>query len=434
MSRTPIFASVRRAFALAAASRREGAAPLDEWLDRARLPRRAVLAGLAGAALPGIARAAPARRDARIAVVGGGLAGLVAAWRLVQAGAADVTVYEANNRTGGRMLSLRDSLGRGTVAELGGSFINSDHEDILALAQELGLALEDGAAAPELLPTCFIAGRHRSLADIAQEAAGLLPRLQALREAPETARPATDRRSAAEIMDGLGVSGWLRTLLDIGLTQEMGLEPDRMSGLYLVDSFAPDPADAKGGLFSSDQRFQVAGGNDRLPAAIAARLEGRIRPGHRLLALRRAGTAHRLVFAAGGATREVTADIVVLALPATMLREVELDAAGLPPLARRAIREITYGTNAKLMAGLDARPWRAAGRSGECLNDLGIQTVWEDHAGGGTGPGAMTIFAGGRTGVDFARGNAAERARAALRAVDPALPGAAAAFNGGRAA
>jgi monoamine oxidase len=42
----------------------------------------------------------------------------------------------------------------------------------------------------------------------------------------------------------------------------------------------------------------------------------------------------------------------------------------------------------------------------------------------------MTIFAGGRTGVDFARGNAAERARAALRAVDPALPGAAAAFNG----
>jgi monoamine oxidase len=147
-----------------------------------------------------------------------------------------------------------------------------------------------------------------------------------------------------------------------------------------------------------------------------------------LVALRRRGAAYALSFDRG-AKREVVADIAIVALPVTVLRGVELD-IGASPITRRAIRELTYGTNAKLFAGLNARPWRGAGRSGECLNDLGIQTVWEDHGSIGTGAGTMTIFAGGRTGVDFSRGAATDRARAATLALDAALPGAAAAFNG----
>jgi monoamine oxidase len=433
MSRTPLFAALRGAMSLAAATQRAGAPPLDELADPARLGRRRLLAG-AGAALLAPALPVQARlagHGMRIAVVGGGLAGLVAAHRLVEAGAGDVTLYEANTRVGGRMLSGRDLVSPGTVVELGGSFINADHADVLALAREFGLAIEDGAAeaGPPLLGTFFIGGQHRSIAEIAAEAAPLLPRIEAMRDLPEEAKVALDRRSAAAVMDGLGIDGWLRRLLDIGLTQEMGLEPDRMSGLYFTESFAPDPRQPQRGLFSSDQRFQVAGGNDRLPAAIAARLGTRVRTGYRLLALRRQGSAHALVFDRGGATREVTADIVILAIPLTVLRQVELD-IGAPPLTHRAIREVTYGTNAKLVAGLAARPWRAEGRSGECLNDLGIQTVWEDHAAPGTGAGTMTIFAGGRTGVEFARGRAADRARDALAAMDAALPGAGPAFNG----
>jgi monoamine oxidase len=430
MSRTPLFAALRRVVALAAAARRPGAPPLDELADPG-FGRRALLGGIAAAALaPLPARAQPriAARDARIVVVGAGLAGLVAAHRLVEAGG-NVTLYEANTRIGGRMLSGRNLLGEGTVVELGGSFINAEHADMLALAREFGLALEDGAEEPGLLGTYFVGGRHYSIAQIAAESAGILPRVEALRAASESAKAETDRLSAAAVMDSLDVAGWLRRLLDIGLTQEMGLEPDRMSGLYFTEYFAPDPARPQRGLFSSDQRFQIAGGNDRLPAAIAARLGTRIRPGHRLVAVRRQGAGYALAFDRGGQTREVTADVVVLTLPATMLRRVELS-IGAPPLTRRAIRELGYGSNAKLFAGLTARPWRAAGRSGECLNDLGIQTVWEDHGKPGIGAGTMTIFAGGRTGVEFARGRAADRARAATTAIDAALPGAQAAFNG----
>jgi monoamine oxidase len=423
MSRTPLFAALRRAVALAA--RRQAGPPLDELADPG-FGRRALLGGLAGlAAVPAFAQPRIARRDARIAVVGAGLAGLAAAHRLVEAGAGQVTIYEANSRTGGRIHSARDLLGPGVVCELGGSFINSEHADMLGLAREFGLVVEEGGA--DLFGTYFIGGSHRSVAEIAAEAAPFLPRLAAMRQVPDKA--ALDAQSAAELLDGLGATGWLRRLLDIGLTQEMGLEPDRMSGLYLVETFAPDPAQPQGGIFSSDQRFQIQGGNDRVPAALAARLGPRIRTGHRLLRLRPRGRAQVLAFATGGGTREVTADIVVLALPATMLRQAELDFDA-PPLTRRAIRDLTYGTNAKLLAGMSARPWRGAGRSGECLNDLGVQTVWEDHARDGTGAGAMTIFAGGRTGVEFARGRATDRVRAATAAMEPALPGTASAFSG----
>ena len=43
---------------------------------------------------------------ARIAIVGGGLAGLVAAWRLVQQGVRDVVLLEARTTLGGRILSV----------------------------------------------------------------------------------------------------------------------------------------------------------------------------------------------------------------------------------------------------------------------------------------------------------------------------------------
>ena len=428
MSRSALFAELRRAFQLATAARQPAAPPLDELIQ---LPRRRVLGlGLAAAAIAPLPRLALGRQDTRIAIIGAGLAGLAAAHHLLKAGATAVTIYEANTRIGGRMFSLRETLGPGVIAELGGSFINSDHADVLALCRELGQTLEDGAAGGSgPSATYFIAGRHRTIQEIATEATGLLTQLQTLRDPSPETKARTDQRSAAEWLDRFGCTGWLRTLLDIGLTQEMGLEPDRMSGLYLSESFAPDPGQANRGLFSSDERYQVAGGNDRLPAALAAKLEGRIRRGHRLEALRTRGSSMVLNVAAPGGSTEITADIVILAIPATILRGVDLR-LDIPPLTRRAIRELTYGTNAKLLAGLTGRPWRAQDMTGESLNDLGVQTTWEDHPREGTAPASLTIFAGGRTGVGFGTGRATDRAADALRRMNAAFPGMAAAFNG----
>jgi monoamine oxidase len=137
--------------------------------------------------------------------------------------------------------------------------------------------------------------------------------------------------------------------------------------VYLVEGFAPDPRNPKRSLFSSDQRFQLAGGNDTLPAAPGRRHAARIETGRRVAAVRRRGSACAIAFAGG---QEVMAEVVVCALPVAILRQLALD-VGAPPLTRRAIRDLALGTNAKLFAGVSGRPWRAQGLSGELLHDLG---------------------------------------------------------------
>ena len=74
--------------------------------------------------------------------MGAGVAGLTCAYRLMQAGV-PVRVFEGQNRIGGRMWSLRDHFPEGLVCELGGELVDSGHETIRGLCDELGLLLDD---------------------------------------------------------------------------------------------------------------------------------------------------------------------------------------------------------------------------------------------------------------------------------------------------
>jgi monoamine oxidase len=75
----------------------------------------------------------------RIAAVGGGLAGLAAAWYLQQCGA-KVTVFEANDRLGGRVLSDYTFI-PGKTAEFGAELIGANHPMWSELAISFGLSL-----------------------------------------------------------------------------------------------------------------------------------------------------------------------------------------------------------------------------------------------------------------------------------------------------
>ena len=71
-------------------------------------------------------------RGERVAVIGGGLAGLNAAYQLSKAGM-KVNVYEARGRVGGRVHTVRGVVGNGLDTDLGGELVNSDHADMQAL-------------------------------------------------------------------------------------------------------------------------------------------------------------------------------------------------------------------------------------------------------------------------------------------------------------
>ena len=132
MPRTPLFRALRRSMRLAQGARAAGHSPeeaLQRWREAA-VSRRAFLkasaAAAAGAALEGCAARATRTagtvggRPDEVVVIGAGIAGLTTAYRLDQA-RIPVRVFEAQNRTGGRMLSLRDHFADGQVVK-GGAY------------------------------------------------------------------------------------------------------------------------------------------------------------------------------------------------------------------------------------------------------------------------------------------------------------------------
>jgi monoamine oxidase len=447
MGRTPLFDLLQRAARIARAAA-HSPMPLDEFYQRgaeARIDlrrRRLLQAAGSGLVLAGCASvprlAVPAGRE--VAIVGAGIAGLTAAWRLRQQGV-PVRVYEAQARIGGRMLSLRDHFGRGgPVIELGGELIDTDHVRIRALAAELGLELDDLLQGDSGRDTWWFDGRaigEREIVEAFVPVAAAIERdLAAAGEGTydhTDANPAfraLDALSIAQWFDRNGVAGWLRTLLDVAYTTEMGLEIGEQSALNFLTFIGTGDTDAFKVFGSSDERFHVRGGNDLIPQRLAGRMDDAIETGHVLEAVASHGAGYRLAFRNGGASRDVVADQVILALPFTLLRKVRIDVP-LPPAKRRAIDTLAYGTNAKLMIGFDRRVWREHGANGASMSDLAYQTTW-DTSRKQPGGGVITNFTGGRHGVALGEGTPKAQADAAARDLDRLWPGALAARAGAR--
>jgi len=104
--------------------------------------RRSFLKGLGGAAT--VAALAPnvlsQRRPKRCVVIGAGLAGLAAAYKLKTAGW-QVTVLEARDRIGGRVFSHKDQQ-TGLICELGAEWVGESHERIKALCKDFNIPLQ----------------------------------------------------------------------------------------------------------------------------------------------------------------------------------------------------------------------------------------------------------------------------------------------------
>jgi monoamine oxidase len=127
----------------------------------------------------------------------------------------------------------------------------------------------------------------------------------------------------------------------------------------------------------------------------------------------------------------VVADYVILTIPFTVLRrlEVKLD---MPPVKRRCINELGYGINAKLMLGMKNHFWRAKGYTGLVYSDNGIPNGWDnaqlqtpdDQVAG------LSILFGGRRGTNVGHGTQEQQKDKYLRLWEQIFPGATAAFNG----
>ncbi|TVQ34459.1 MAG: FAD-dependent oxidoreductase, partial [Wenzhouxiangella sp.] len=185
-------------------------------------------------------------------------------------------------------------------------------------------------------------------------------------------------------------------------------------------------------LGDSDERFHVRGGNDLIVQALAERLDDAIELDSALESIHQvADDRFRLSFQRDGASYQTYARQVILALPLTILRDVDIRVP-LPEVQRRVIQELAYGTNAKLMIGFASRPWREVhASSGAVYTDLAFQCAWETSRLQDGASGVLTNFTGGRQGLAVGEGQAREQADQVVQALEQVYPGIAAARNEG---
>jgi len=328
------------------------------------------------------------------------------------------------------------------VCELGGELIDTEHEQIRKLAVELGITLDDLAQEDPAVvrDVYFFDGRRRSEVEVVEAFRPIAAAIErdlatiggdgSVTYRTPNGAELLDRMTIAQWLDRAGASGWIRELLDVAYTTEYGIETDRQSALNLLLLIDPKPDPFR--IFgSSDERFHVRGGNDLITTALAARVTDSIELGTRLDAVAlRADGSFACAMSRGATNFDVAADHVLLAIPFTLLRQVRLNVA-LAAVKRRAITELGYGTNAKLMVGFTDRVWRTVHRSnGSTLTDLPSQLTWETSRGQAGRSGIITNFVGGDHGVEIGRGTVAEQARLLTVDLERIFPGVAVARAG----
>lgn len=359
------------------------------------LTRRRLLAGAAGALLLGGSARAAAGRD--VVVVGAGLAGLACAYELERRGLR-VTVLEARDRVGGRVLTARDSLSSGRHGELGGELVSRADWRLAAYASRFGLRLEAADSAPRAVQR---RGRAMPWEEFVTDAVETDLRRFRARLAALPFSPALDGRSAASFVGELRLSDRARFLVEHELRSSFHVEPAYLSLLFLAQQERGRPPRA----------LRVAGGADSLTLALAGaladvRLESPARSVEH-------GAAGVVVTSRGGA---VSADWCVLALPVPALASLAIEPEP-PARLQAAVEELRYGHAVKMALEYEPPLFRRGGDRGAILSDRTFRRSWPSSS-----PGVLTVETTGADAFVVGAVRAATRGRLAADEIGEALP------------
>jgi monoamine oxidase len=414
-----------------------------EWLTT--VARTGALGAAAYASRPihGVLASSQRPPTLDVAIVGAGLAGLACADALTARGIVPA-VYDANTHAGGRCASLRGFF-PGQVAERGGEFVDNLHKTMIGYAQRFDLALEDVEKAPGEV-AYFFGGQHVPEAAVVDEFRDFVQVMHFdLRRLSNeiSARVHTeddvtlDGTSLLEYLEGANgahaAAGSLaRAAIAEAYVAEYGLEAGEQNCLnFLLFIHADRRSKFRPFGVFSDERYHLVDGNDRIVEGLTASLSRPIAHGMRLAAVRRTSSgAVELTFETAGGVVPRVHDAVVLAIPFTTLRHVDLDVnLGLPLEQRAAIDLLGYGNNAKMMIGFNSRPWIALGSNGTSYSDLEHhQTTWETNPVRASASRAvLTDYSGGDRGAALDPGAVQIEANRFLSDLDLVFPGAQAA-------
>ncbi|MFV3303659.1 flavin monoamine oxidase family protein [Pseudomonas sp. NY15181] len=321
-----------------------------------------------------------------VIVVGAGISGLTAAWRLASAGLR-VKVLEANKRVGGRTLNHR--FASGEVVEVGGQWVGPTQERILSLLAELNLSTFPQWNQGDNL-TLF-GGRLKPYRGTIPKFPPhvLLDVMQAHVRLDRMARevPLSDPslHPKAGQWDRLTFAEWLRRNVRTSTGRKVfelmsgavfAASPHDLSFLHVLFYIRSGTSlDTLLGVEGGAQQERILGGSQRICQTLAERLSDAVLTGEPVRAVRQNDLGVELVSDRG----VHHASRVIFAIPPTQLLRITQEPL-LPSWRDQLLQRLPQGAVIKCMALYDKPFWREQGFSGQATSEAGPVRLTFDNS------------------------------------------------------
>jgi monoamine oxidase len=218
------------------------------------------------------------------------------------------------------------------------------------------------------------------------------------------------QRSVAQWLDEIDADGNMRAMVR-GLRGFFLADPEDLSLLVLIEQLASEAPGA-------EPEGRIEGGNDRLPRAMAVELGEAVHLNTTARAVHDNQRSVRVtVERAGGDRTQMNADYVILAVPVTTLRAIEIT-PDLPTEQAKVFERLRYGRVTKSLLQFDRRFWKRKARSPAYGTDAPTGAIWDANEEQRGPAGILTLMAGAQASEDTQKILAQEGVQGLVHALD----------------
>jgi monoamine oxidase len=341
-----------------------------------------------------------ASSPSRIVVMGAGIAGLVAALELKRAGH-QVTVLEAQQRVGGRILTLRAPFSAGQYGEAGAMRIPARHKLVTSYVERFGLRVRPFCSSNPRGWSYFRKQRRR-LGETMSESHRLgfeLAEHELTAPFPELWSKLLDPLAAELESDGDGPTRLRQRLQSVSLRDFLHGEGWSDGAIERYGLFAGFETLLFASAFEFVREFAaklrehtlaIDGGMDLLPRAFLSELGRDVHYGAMVTSINQDERGVEVRVREPGGHRTVRGDYAICTLPFSVLRHVEID----KPFSwakERAIRNLHYESATKIFFEARERFWETEDRiyGGASVTDLAIRNIYYPEHGRESGRGVL---------------------------------------------